>query len=283
VSAAAILLVLVAGLLGVAVYRIATDKGELVIQTDSEDVEVVVSRGGEVVTIIDTKSGKRVTLKSGDYELALKDGPEGLRLSPDKVTLKRGETVLATITRVRFIYLNLQPQANVGLDATDNSLAELPKGEQDFAGVKFNIGEKLIQVGGSKGEGKPEKVEGIKVGMTCRRFHFLHACHGSARKGATIGEYTVTYDDKSQQTIRIVYGEDIAGWWFREGDPLPNRARIAWAGTNAKAAREGCSIRLYLATWENPKPTRKVVSIDFVRSPNATTTAPFCVAITAEK
>jgi serine/threonine protein kinase len=94
----AILSFLVAALLGMGVYRIVTDNGELVIQTDNEDVEVLVSKGGEVVKIIDTKSGKHVTFNSGDYELALKDGQEGLRLSPEKMTLKRGETKLATIT-----------------------------------------------------------------------------------------------------------------------------------------------------------------------------------------
>jgi WD40 repeat protein/tRNA A-37 threonylcarbamoyl transferase component Bud32 len=87
-------------LAGAAVYRIQTDKGELVIETDNDDVEVVVRKGGEVVKIIDTKSGKHVTLNSGDYELALKDGKEGLKLSPGKMTLKRGETKLATITAV---------------------------------------------------------------------------------------------------------------------------------------------------------------------------------------
>jgi WD40 repeat protein len=97
--AAAILAFLVAGLLGVGVYRIATDKGELVIETDNDDVEVVVRKGGAVVKIIDTKTGKHVTLNSGDYELALQDGQVGLKLSPSKMTLKRGETVLATIIR----------------------------------------------------------------------------------------------------------------------------------------------------------------------------------------
>jgi DNA-binding beta-propeller fold protein YncE len=100
VTATAALAFLVAGLLGVAVYRIATDKGELVIQTNNNDVEVVIRQGGEEVKIIDTKTGKHFTLNSGDYELALKDGQEGLKLSPDKMTLKRGETVLATIERV---------------------------------------------------------------------------------------------------------------------------------------------------------------------------------------
>jgi hypothetical protein len=99
VIAIATLAFLVAGLLSVGVYRIATDNGELVIQTDNDDVEVVVSKGGRVVKIIDTKTGKHVTLNSGDYELALKDGQEGLKISPSKVTLKRGQTELATITR----------------------------------------------------------------------------------------------------------------------------------------------------------------------------------------
>jgi WD40 repeat protein len=99
VASLAALLLVGAAVAGVVVYRVQTDKGELVIETDNDDVEVLVSKGGEVVKIIDTKTGKHVTLNSGDYELALKDGQEGLKLSPGKMTLKRGETVLATITR----------------------------------------------------------------------------------------------------------------------------------------------------------------------------------------
>jgi serine/threonine protein kinase len=100
VAALAALLLVGVAIAGAVVYCIQTDKGELVIKTDNDDVEVVVSKGGEVVKIIDTKSGKHIALDSGDYELALKDGKEGLRLSPGKMTLKRGETKLATIERV---------------------------------------------------------------------------------------------------------------------------------------------------------------------------------------
>jgi WD40 repeat protein len=100
VIATAIMLFLVAGLLGVAVYRIATDKGELVITTESNDVKVVIKQGGKVVDVIDTKTDKqiRLTLRSGEYELELKGAPEGLKLNINRATLKRGETVLATIT-----------------------------------------------------------------------------------------------------------------------------------------------------------------------------------------
>jgi WD40 repeat protein len=96
----AIMLFLVAGLLGVAVYRIATDKGELVITTESDDVKLVITHGGKVVDVIDTKTDKqiRLTLRSGEYELELKGAPEGLKLNIKKATLTRGDTVLATIT-----------------------------------------------------------------------------------------------------------------------------------------------------------------------------------------
>jgi hypothetical protein len=51
---------------------------------------------------------------------------------------------------------------------------------------------------------------------------------------------------------------------------------------NDTVKKEGGTIRLYLATWKNPEPRRKVVSIDF-GSTSYTGTNPFCVAITAEK
>jgi WD40 repeat protein len=101
VAVATAIMFLVAGLLGVGVYRIATDKGELVITTESDDVKVVITRGGKLVDIIDTKTDKqiRLALRSGEYELELKGAPEGLKLNINRATLKRGETLLATITR----------------------------------------------------------------------------------------------------------------------------------------------------------------------------------------
>jgi hypothetical protein len=96
--------VLLAGLAaaGVGVYRVQTDRGQLVITTESDDVELVVKQGGKVVTVTDAKTGKHVTLtlRSGTYELELKGAPEGLKLDIDRVTLRRGETVLARIERV---------------------------------------------------------------------------------------------------------------------------------------------------------------------------------------
>jgi WD40 repeat protein/tRNA A-37 threonylcarbamoyl transferase component Bud32 len=82
------------------VYRVKTDKGELVITTESDDVEVVIKQGGKIVRIIDTKTDKSITLDSGLYELELKGAPSGLKLSIDRATLMRGKQTLATIERV---------------------------------------------------------------------------------------------------------------------------------------------------------------------------------------
>jgi WD40 repeat protein len=97
------ILFLLAGLLGVAVYRIATDYGELVITTESPDVKVVITEGGKLVDVIDTKTDKQISLalRSGEYELELKGAPEGLQLNIDRATLTRGKQTLAKIERVK--------------------------------------------------------------------------------------------------------------------------------------------------------------------------------------
>jgi hypothetical protein len=101
-AVATAILFVVAALLGAAVYRITTDKGELVITTESDDVKVVITQGGKLVDIIDTKTDKqiRVALRSGEYELELKGAPEGLKLNIDKATLTRGKETLAKIERI---------------------------------------------------------------------------------------------------------------------------------------------------------------------------------------
>ena len=92
------------GVLGLAaaaavVYHIQTDNGELIISTDNPDVEIIARKGGKEVTILDTKTKKEFTLNSGTYDLELKGGNDGLKLVPEQVTIRRGETVLATVSQ----------------------------------------------------------------------------------------------------------------------------------------------------------------------------------------
>ena len=181
-------------------------------------------------------------------------------------------------------FIDLQPKANHKLtdnfhtpDSVGNNLAELPKGVQKFAGVKFHIGKGLIQLASPKVPNKPAKVEGIPVGKAFARLHILHATGYAAGEGMLIGKYVIHYEDKTTAAIRIVYGKDVRDWWNIDPTKGVTRAKVAWEGKNQNTA----SIRLFLTTWQNPHPRKKVVSIDYL-STQTSDAAPFCVALTVQ-
>src|SRR5205807_691989 len=84
---------------GPAVYRFATNQGQLIVETDDADVEVIVKRNAEEITLVDRKTGHEVTLKAGKYTLEISKGKEGLKLSATEFALDRGGQ---EIVRVRF-------------------------------------------------------------------------------------------------------------------------------------------------------------------------------------
>lgn len=153
-----------------------------------------------------------------------------------------------------------------------NDLSALPTGKQTFAGIKFAIGGGVVQLGA----GKPDKVEGIVVGVKAEKLQFLHACghRGGTPLNTLIGKYVVRYDDKTKAEIEIVYGKDVVDWWAQPGAADPTRSKVAWEGEN-KCSR----VKLFVTTWANPTPGKRIVALDYITTRNA----PFCVAITAEQ
>jgi hypothetical protein len=179
-----------------------------------------------------------------------------------------------------------------GGDAT-NVLKDFPTGEKKFGDVTFVVGKKLIMLGSTAQKGEPAKVGGIPVGRTAHRLHFLHAngygggpnTEGSdwfVKDGTPIGAYTVHYEDKTTAEIPIVYGKHTRDWFFVEGEKEPSKAKAVWTGENEYATNVRSRIRVYLMSWDNPKPDKKIVSIDFGSKKDETPAAPFCIAITAE-
>jgi RNA polymerase sigma factor (sigma-70 family) len=183
-------------------------------------------------------------------------------------------------------YVDLQPKANQRLKESfhkfdGNNLAELKPGKQTLGGLKFDIGEGLIQLANDELEVElPEKVTGIKVGAKFARMHILQATGYSVDDGTVIARYIVHYADKSTRTIEVVYGKDVRDWWRRPDDQEPTRARVAWEGSNRSAKLDHCSLWLFAVTWKNPDPDKTVVSIDYVSA--LTAAAPFVVALTLE-
>ena len=185
----------------------------------------------------------------------------------------------------KFFLLDLQPKANSRIDqqfsGDEQGAGKLEPGEQTLEGVKFKIGKKYIQLGSTQQPGGPAKVEGIKVGQKAVKLHLLHATGWSTDDDTIIGEYVVTWEDDTSVTIPLRYGKDILDWWYDDSSAEPKEAKVAWKGANRQAGSSGKKIRLYLASWENPKPEKKVKTIDFTTM-KETPCAPFCVAITAE-
>src|SRR5207249_5502983 len=161
------------------------------------------------------------------------------------------------------IYLELQPKANQKL--TDNlhqeqfegnNLAELPKGESLFGDVKFKVEEKLIQLRSKYVQNKPDKVESIKVGKKFAKLYILHATGFGAfgnpgdalyiNDGTAIGYYTIKYEDKSEEIIPIVYGEDVRDWFNHDQSKPVSRGKVAWEGENEFARQFNAKLRLYL-------------------------------------
>lgn len=186
-------------------------------------------------------------------------------------------------------YIDLAPHINVKMKENlhsdrfpNNNLSSLPTGKQTFAGAKFQIGEGVMQLGSANVAGKPEKVEGIKVGRKLAKLNILHATGYSLDEDAQIAKYVVHYDDKTTADIEVVYGKDVVDWWAYPEQKAPTRSKVAWEGENEASKGFEAKIKLYLTTWENPHPKKKVVSIDFVATAPDKAAAPFCVAITAE-
>jgi hypothetical protein len=205
----------------------------------------------------------------------------------------------APVPPEKVTYLDLQPKANqklkdnLGSGREGNDLTAVPQGEQKFEGVPFKVGEGLIQLGSKVLTEHPEKVEGIPVGQVFAKLHILHATGyggGPNQEGSelfvsddtVIGKYVVHYEDKTTEEIEVVYGKDVRDWWYLPEEKDVSRGKVAWKGENALAKQFGAGIRLYLTTWKNPKPAKKVVSLDYV-STKTTAAAPFCVAVTVEK
>lgn len=183
----------------------------------------------------------------------------------------------------RMTSVDLAPKVNKTFEAVGRELEQdvssLPAGEQTCAGVKFQVGKGVLQLTSTIETiaDLPEEVKGLKVEATVSKLHFLHASAYRAKEGTIIGYYTVNYTDGGDETIPVVYGKDVRDWWVIADSRETTRGKVGWEGEIRSS-----KLRLFVTTWKNPDPSRKVKSIDF-GSTKAAEASPFCVAITAEE
>jgi hypothetical protein len=163
-----------------------------------------------------------------------------------------------------------------------NDLRQLPSRLQQFNDVPFDA-RGVIQLGGAEATVCfPERIEGIAVRQRFSRIHVLHAATFPpliSRKD--LGRYVLRYSNGRTWEIPIVYGKDIADWWFDPNKPIePSNARVAWTGSNDAVKAYGKSLRIYHAVWDNPLPDVEVLDIRLVS--NMSLAAPFLLAITLD-
>jgi RNA polymerase sigma factor (sigma-70 family) len=242
---------------------------------DNKDIERLIKQLGND-EFVEREAATKALKQVG--KPALKALHEAATENADAEVRARAAALIVAIRDSLIRSIDLGPHVNQKLNerfhgyrVEGNDLATLPTGRQSFAGVAFTVGKGVVQVGGEK----PAKVAGIKVGEKAVKLHFLHACGfcGNVPRNTPVGKYVVHYDDKSTKEIDIIYGRDVVDWWVQPGVADPTGSKVAWEGQNA------CSpIKLFLTTWQNPNPTKRIVSLDYV----ATGGNPFCVAISAE-
>jgi RNA polymerase sigma factor (sigma-70 family) len=242
---------------------------------DSRDVERLIKQlGGDEFE--EREAATRALKKVG--KPALKALGEAATENADAEVRTRAAALIVAIHDSLILSIDLGPHVNQKLNERfhdyreGNDLATLPTGRQSFAGIPFTVGKGVVRLGGDK----PAKVVGIKVDAKATKLHFLHACghSGNVPRNTPIGKYVVHFADKSTEEIEIVYGKDVVDWWVQPGVSDPTRGKVAWEGQNAFSA-----IKLFLTTWENPNPGKRIVTLDYV----ATEGTPFCVAISAEE
>ena len=85
------------------IIRIATNQGELVIETEDEDVTVTVSGDGDIVRVLDTNSGASFDIRSGEFQISAvgKDGKTEFEVKPNKLTMQRGGREVVKVTRMQ--------------------------------------------------------------------------------------------------------------------------------------------------------------------------------------
>jgi WD40 repeat protein len=272
--------------------------------------ETVTLRGHtlRVVSVAFSPDGNRIASGSSDVKLwdltKLKSSTRPARAAaPPKVpkapapapSPKRPEKLIGAphVPRGKLTFVDLQPKANWKLapdlpGGRGIDLAELPRGEQTFAGVRMRIGDSCIQLGSKNLPKAPLEVKGIQVSARVATLYILHAAQECTDRfgqkvvdGTTVAQYRVRYEDGGEQVIPVVSGQDIRDWYDVDQGKPATRASVVWTGGNPDTRRRKLSLRLYLSVWENPQPDKKVLSIDFAST--NTTAAPFCVAMTVEE
>ncbi len=114
-------------LFGPQIIRIATNQGEIVIQSNDPDVQVEVLSGGETIEIVDLKTKQSIQIESGNYQIRAVGDQNSISIDKETLTLSRGESAIVTVTKNESDRLPMQlPPSEESLAPPLPSLSTVP-------------------------------------------------------------------------------------------------------------------------------------------------------------
>ncbi|MEM9943481.1 MAG: protein kinase, partial [Planctomycetota bacterium] len=145
-SAIAIVCLIALGMLGFAslfapqIIRIATDQGQLVIETSDPDIKIKVIGSEGNVRIVDLKTKQRIDIKSGAYELKPVGDENSIEIDRETLVVRRGAKEIVRVSKA--VSADHPTQHNEAADqSTIVDYSELPEP------VTSMNGEHLLQPG----------------------------------------------------------------------------------------------------------------------------------------
>jgi len=174
------------------------------------------------------------------------------------------------------------------------NLASLPAGGREFAGITFDVRGVIricSQPKEDAGRKFPVEVSQIRLDRMAHRLHFLHGFGWEAPALAHVATYVIHYADGQTASVPVVFGRDVLASWSATA---PEEAEtkfvaaggiIAWknsvepAKPNPAGAKNVC--RLFLTTWQNPRPSVKIESLE-LQSNRKIFATPFLLALTMD-
>lgn len=174
------------------------------------------------------------------------------------------------------------------------NLTPLPVGPLEVGGITFDVRGVIRTCSQPKeddGRKFPVAVDHIKVDRLCQRLHFLHGFGWDASRLTPVATWVIHYADGKSVDVPVVYGRDVLSSWSPSGLGAPEArfvaagGKVAWekAVEAAKTSPAGSKTvsRLFLTTWQNPRPTVKIDALDLKSNPKIFAT-PFLVALTVD-
>lgn len=130
----------------------------------------------------------------------------------------------------------------------------------------------------------PRRIEGIPIGQTAARIHFLQASlYGNTTfspTGTLVASYLVHFEDGVTEEIELRSGAKTRDWWIGKPSNAPAFSpepglELVWQSYISSG-----NVGLFKTTWINPRPAVPIRGIDLVSAMN--TAGHFLLGITTE-